>query len=299
MKKFSYQQFSIKNLIKAKNEQSLTVGIALPVSNEVGTINNTINVIRTLGGLIDDLVIIDSDSIDGSFELCKKLGVRITPDTDFAKNNQIELRRGKGFNLWAGLCQLDTDIVIWVDTDIKNMGQRFIVGILGPMLLDNEIKFVKGYYQRPKRDARVTEILVRPYLNLIFPEVSDFIQPLSGEYGGRREFLTTLKYYSGYSVDIALLIQARMSLNNNQIAQSFLGQRIHELQSVASLGKMGASILRTLLEVSKEYGRLEWQLSELPDSLQQFSFHDRHAFRPQIFAIKDYLLPPINIVKNN
>lgn len=296
MRDFSYKNFDVDNLIRIKRDQSLTVGIVLPMLNEARTITKTINILKKLGQLIDDVVVIDSGSVDGSVEICKKLGILTITDYDFAQNVQVELNKGKGFNLWAGLCHLNTDIVIWIDTDIKNISQRFIVGILGPMILDSNIRFVKGYYRRSKRDARVTEILVRPYLNLLFPELNDFIQPLSGEYGGRREFLASLKFYSGYSVDIVLLIQARMLLNTNQIAQSFLGQRFHELQSVASLGRMGASILRTLLEFSKEYGRIEYRFPELPDSLKQFKSVDGPKFVPELFKIKDYPLLPASLI---
>ncbi len=164
--------------------------------------------------LVDQLVVIDSDSTDRtrrdrprarrpvvrhSTRSCPRLGAYV----------------GKGEALWKSLHVLDGDIVAWVDTDIRNIQPRFVYGLLGPLLREPRIQYVKGFYQRPIREGgqllaegggRVTELMARPLINLFFPELSGMIQPLSGEYAGRRALLESVPFFTGYAVEIGLLI---------------------------------------------------------------------------------------------
>lgn len=299
MKYFTYKEFmNTDKLLSIKKERNITVGVALPTLNEEKTIAKTIKIINDCGDLIDDLIVVDSGSTDNGAKICSDCGVTFIADQQAALDLKTQLYRGKGFNLWASLHYLETDLVVWVDADIKNFSKRFLLGIIGPMLTDDNIKFVKGYYHRPKGDARVTEILVRPYMSLLFPELNPFIQPLSGEYGGRREFLESLSYYSGYSVEIAVLLQASLKLSEYEIAQTFLGKRYHDLQSVASLGRMGASILRTMLILSKQYDRLSFDAGAVSSYLNRFSSENGVEFQPQSLLIEDQPLAPIKNYRN-
>src|SRR3989338_3460169 len=212
MKYFSYKQYNLKDLIAHKAKTKLSVGLCLPIYNEATTIAKTIRIVKKCGNLIDEIIAIDSGSSDGSVEICKKLNIKTITDKQSAKDLNISLQSGKGWNLWASLYYLNTDIIFWIDTDIQNIGEQFITGIVGPMIMDKKINFVKGYYHRPKNDARVTEIMVRPFINLIFPELINFIQPLSGEYGGRKKFLEKIDFYSGYSIEMAVLLQSVFNL---------------------------------------------------------------------------------------
>jgi glucosyl-3-phosphoglycerate synthase len=166
------------------------------------------------------------------------------------------------------------------------------------MIEDNKIKFVKGYYHRPKGDARVTEIMVRPFISMIFPELNGFIQPLSGEYGGRRSFLEKINFYSGYSVEMAVLLQAFFGLKNYEIVQSYLGKRIHELQSVISLGKMSSNILYTLFEIANDKRRINLNRKKLPDTLINFISNNGVDFISQKQKIADKKLSPMIKIKN-
>lgn len=294
MKNFSYKQFNnLNKLIKIKKEKGLTIGIGLPVLNEEDTIADTIKVVNECGDLIDKVVVIDSGSTDSSINICKKLGIKVIPDTEAAKTLKRKLFKGKGFNLWSSTYLLKTDIVIWIDTDIRNISKKFILGIVGPMIVDTNISFVKGYYKRSKKDGRVTEIMARPLINLIWPELNQFIQPLSGEYGGRSDFLKKISFFSGYSVEIAIDIQSFIFLKQDQIAQSFLGTRFHGLQSVASLGKMSSSILRTVFELSKRYGRLKFHFNNGSEYLKKFSYGSNNNLLEESIYIKDEELKPI------
>ena len=187
---------NLAELVKRKKAQGVTVSLALPALNEektVGTVLSTIQ--KTLMGkhaLIDEIVLIDSDSKDRTREIARSLGVPVYIHQELLQ--QYGARAGKGEALWKSLYVTHGDIVLWIDSDIVNIHPRFVYGVLGPMLLDPGIQFVKGFYQRPLRTGRkvnstgggrVTELTARPLLNLFYPELSGVIQPLSGEYGGR------------------------------------------------------------------------------------------------------------------
>jgi len=271
MKYFSHKQFTnSEKLIRTKKQLGVTVGLALPIRNEEKTIRKIISHAKKCGGLLDEIIAIDSGSTDKSVEYCKKMKIPVYIDKEIARKLKVKLKRGKGWNLWSSTYLLKTDIIAWVDTDVTNFGPRFIKGIVGPMLMDKNIKFVKGYYKRPKNDARVTELLVRPFINQVFPELIPYVQPLSGEYAGKREFLTSIDYYSGYSIEMAILIQAAMQLKSSQIAQTYLGARTHELQTVASLrDNLSASILRSMFVFAEKHNRLKLN-TELRDYLYRF-----------------------------
>jgi len=297
MKYFSYKQYSLKDLIAHKAKTKLSIGLCLPIYNEATTIAKTIRTVKKCGNLIDKIIAIDSESSDGSVEICKKLNIKTITDKKSAKDLNISLQSGKGWNLWASLYYLNTDIIFWIDTDIQNIGEQFVIGIVGPMIMNKKINFVKGYYHRPKNDARVTEIMVRPFINLIFPELINFIQPLSGEYGGRKKFLEKIDFYSGYSVEMAVLLQSVFNLKGSEIAQVYLGKRIHALQSVISLGKMSSNILHTLLRISNDKKRIKIDTSKLPNTLTNFISENGVDFISKKQKIADKKLPPMIQIK--
>lgn len=299
MKSFYPEQYnSLSKMMKLKKRKSLTFGLAVPVLNEVKTLKKTIDVIKSCGDLIDQVIIMDSGSSDGSVELCKKHGFAVINDTDTAENLGIKLLRGKGWNLWSSLFYVDTDLVAWIDSDLKNINKKFLLGIIGPMLSDDKIQFVKGYWCRRNDGGRVTEIMVRPFINLVFPELRDFIQPLSGEYGGRTEFLRKLNFYSGYSVEIAILLQARMILGDDEIAQSFLGNRFHSHQSPLSLGKMSSNILHTMLHLARGLERISYEDDILSKSLVGYYSKNGKDICTESSHISDEVLPSVNKLRN-
>jgi glucosyl-3-phosphoglycerate synthase len=236
-------------------------------------------------------MVFDSGSNDGCERITREKGIKFIPDAQSAEAFGIPLSRGKGWNLWSSLYHLDTDIVLWVDADIQNINPRFVIGLIGPLLTDPELKVVKGYYKRPRGDARVTELMARPLISRLFPQLGEFIQPLSGEYGGRREALEQMVFYSGYSVEMALLIQCA-SLMPAEVAQVYLGERIHELQELAALGKMSASILGTVLTMAAER-KLFTNLPESSGVLRQYVSDDGEHFAALNLNIADVPLPPM------
>jgi glucosyl-3-phosphoglycerate synthase len=212
--------------------------------------------------LIDEIVLIDSDSSDRTRMIARSLGVAVHVHQTVLP--ELGSRTGKGEALWKSLYVTSGDIVLWIDTDIVNIHPRFVYGLLGPLLLRPEVFFVKGFYRRPLKvdgtlqaggGGRVTELTARPLLNLFFPELSGVIQPLSGEYGGRRSALEKLPFSSGYGVEIGLLIDMFEKFGLNSIAQVDLQERIHHNQQLESLSKMSFAIIQTVMRrIEGRYG---------------------------------------------
>jgi nucleotide-binding universal stress UspA family protein/glycosyltransferase involved in cell wall biosynthesis len=265
---FHADEFShVERLLSVKSEQRVTISLALPALNEEETVGNVINIIKTelmdRLPLLDEIVLIDSDSTDRTREIARNLEVPVFIHQQILP--QYGARCGKGEALWKSLFLTKGDIVIWIDTDIVNIHPRFVFGLIGPLLLNPQIQFVKGFYRRPLKvgdkiqaggGGRVTELTARPLLNLFYPELSGIVQPLSGEYGGRREILEKLPFFSGYGVEIGLLIDVFERYGLSAIAQIDLQERIHHNQPLESLSKMSFAIIQSVIrKLELRYGR--------------------------------------------
>jgi len=265
---FDAREFSdIDYLLARKKEAGVSISLALPALNEEETIGNVIQIAKSAlmdeKQLLDEIVLIDSDSTDHTCEIASKFGVPVFRNSEVLPNYGI--RSGKGEVLWKSLYVTRGDIIIWVDTDIKNFSAKFIYGILGPLLTKENIKFVKGFYKRPvmgrngvvypMSGGRVTELTSRPMLNLFYPQLSGIIQPLAGEYGGKRELLERLTFTSGYGVETSLLIDAYENGRLASIGQVNLDERVHRNQPLQNLSKMSFAIMQTMLsKLEKRYG---------------------------------------------
>ncbi len=260
-----FQDF--KQLMALKERQEVTISLALPALNEEKTVSNVIMTIKKAlmddVPLLDEIVLIDSDSSDRTREIAEELGVPVYIHQHLLP--ELGVHAGKGEALWKSLLVTKGDIIAWIDTDIVNIHPRFVYGILGPLLLNQNIQFVKGFYQRPLRvgssivaggGGRVTELTARPLLNLFYPELSGVIQPLSGEYAGRRKALEKATFFSGYGVETGLLIDIFESHGLRSIAQVDLLERIHHNQELEALSKMSFVIIQTVLrKIEARYER--------------------------------------------
>ncbi|MEO6628544.1 MAG: glucosyl-3-phosphoglycerate synthase, partial [Aquihabitans sp.] len=159
---------------------------------------------------------------------------------------------GKGEALWKSLHESVGDLVAWVDADIIDFDVQFVIGLLGPLLTEPDVDFVKGHYHRPEADGvgggRVTELLARPLLSQFFPELADVAQPLSGEYAGRRSLLDALPFVVGYGVDVALLIDAVRRVGIDHVAQVDLGTRHHRNRTLDELGPQALAVSQAILD---------------------------------------------------
>jgi glucosyl-3-phosphoglycerate synthase len=254
-------------LLNLKHERGLSISLAFPSLNEEETVGHVIQTIKQSlfldVPLLDEIVLIDSNSEDRTREIAQGLGVPVYIHQSVLP--KYGSRRGKGEALWKSLYCTQGDIVIWLDTDIVNIHPRFAYGLIGPLLSRPNVQFVKGFYRRPLKvgdkiqaggGGRVTELTARPLLNLFYPELSGVIQPLSGEYGGLRSALEQFSFFSGYGVEIGLLIDMLEKFGLNAIAQVDLQERIHHNQPLEALSKMSFAIIQAVIrKLESRYGQ--------------------------------------------
>ena len=249
---FHYRAFDLPRLVEAKRES--TISVCLPARDEEDTVGEIVELIQhelvERWPLVDEILVIDDRSTDGTAKVAADAGARVVSTEDVLPD--FDDLGGKGDALWRSVFAADGDIIVWCDADIRNFGARFVIGLVGPLLTRNDVAFVKGYYDRPLdgRDGeggRVTELVARPLVSLLFPHLSTIIQPLGGEYAGRREILEQLPFATGYGVDLALLIDISARFGLESIAQVDLGTRIHRNRSLDELSPQSMAIMQTVL----------------------------------------------------
>ncbi|MEV0002804.1 glucosyl-3-phosphoglycerate synthase [Micromonospora sp. NPDC050980] len=241
-------------LVRAKG--AARVSVVLPARNEEATVGAIVSTVREhlmdRVPLVDELIVVDSRSTDRTAQVARAAGAEVVGQD--AMTRGLPRLTGKGDALWAGLAAAGGDVVAFLDADLREFRPHFVTGLLGPLLTDPSVAFVKGFYHRPLVGAssvepdgggRVTELMARPLLNLFWPELAGFVQPLAGEYAGRREVLERVPFVTGYGVETAMLIDLLDSVGLDALAQVDLGERKHRHQDTAALGRMSAQIMLT------------------------------------------------------
>ncbi len=292
----------LKKVVELKERQGLTISLGLPALNEAETVGEIIRTVKERlleeFPLLDEIVLIDSGSTDDTVKIAQDLGIPVYVHQEIL--SQYGSYRGKGEALWKSLYILKGDIVVWIDTDIKNIHAGFVYGILGPLLKEPEIQYVKGFYRRPLKEegkiyaeggGRVTELTARPFLNLFFPELSGIIQPLAGEYGGRREALERVPFFTGYGVETGLLIDLFNEFGLRAIAQVDLEERIHRNQSLSALSQMAFAIIQVFMQRLEEKNMIRL-LEEVNQSMKLIK-HRRRAYALEVKEIRDHQRPPM------
>lgn len=296
----------IAGLMAIKEKQGVSIGLALPALNEAETVGKVITTIKSAlmdeYPLLDEIVLIDSNSDDDTVAIAESLGVRTYKHPEILPEEGSY--RGKGEALWKSLHVLTTDIIAWIDTDITNIHPRFIYGLIGPMLKRPNVQYVKGFYQRPIKvgdqlqaygGGRVTELVARPLLNLFYPELSGIIQPLSGEYAGRRAALDSTPFFTGYGVETGLLIDLHEKYGLEGIAQVDLEERVHHNQPLVNLSKMSFAILQVFISrLERRYGM---ELLDKANRSMKLIVHEPDRFGLDIAEISDIERPPMNTIK--
>ncbi|WP_104182057.1 glucosyl-3-phosphoglycerate synthase [Arthrobacter sp. B0490] len=241
----------------AAHKHGQRVSVVLPAKNEAATIGAIITTLRTELieelPLLDEIIVIDSNSTDDTSAVAAAAGAtiahqdQILPDTGCIP--------GKGEALWKSLAIASGDIIVFIDADLQGFDAQFAVGLLGPLLTDPQVHFVKSYYDRPLDNGvkvmpagggRVTELVARPLLNLFWPELAGVVQPLAGEYAGRRSLLECIPFVSGYGVEIGMLIDVLETVGLDGMAQVDLGERRHRNSTDGELAKMAMQIQLTV-----------------------------------------------------
>jgi glucosyl-3-phosphoglycerate synthase len=300
---FDSEEFGdIERLLASKKSQGLTISLGLPALNEEATVGEVISTIKEAlydkCPLLDEIVLIDSQSTDRTVAIAKELGIPVYVHQEVLKSTGA--RRGKGEALWKSLYVLKGDIICWIDTDIKNVTPRFIYGLVGPLLKEPRIQYVKGYYRRPIQvgdkvyetgGGRVTELTIRPLFNLFFPELSGMIQPLAGEYAGRRSCLEQLPFFTGYGVETGHLIDVLERFGLSALGQVNLRERHHRNQELGALSQMAFAITQVVMKRLEERERLH--LTEDVNRTMKLISLGEQGLRLDVRHIEDRERPPM------
>lgn len=300
---FHHSNFwDIRWLVEQKEQQGLKISVCLPTLNEEKTIGQEIVILKAELAdrypLIDELAVVDSGSIDHTCEIAASFGAQVyAAETTLPEYGH---HRGKGENLWKALYLLEGDIIVYVDSDIKNIHPRFVYGLVGPLIQNPDIHYVKAFYDRPiafsdgmrpTGGGRVTEILIRPLFSLFYPELAAVLQPLSGEYAGRRSLLERIPFPVGYGVETAMLIDIYRHLGMSAIAQTDLDRRIHRNQETTALGRMAFGVLRTFVSRLQRDDLASFR-DALPSLMRQFEVAEG-TYRQVEHEITEFERPPM------
>ncbi|WP_405877508.1 glucosyl-3-phosphoglycerate synthase [Streptomyces sp. NBC_00005] len=282
----------LHKILAAKQRTGQSVSVVLPALNEEETVGDIVAVIRhdlmQQVPLVDEIVVVDSGSTDRTSEVAAAAGARVVHRDDILP--RIATVPGKGEVLWRSLLVASGDIVCFIDADLKEFSSDFVSGIVGPLLTDPGIDLVKGMYDRPLGGAagqggRVTELMARPLLNMHWPQLAGFVQPLGGEYAARRSLLEQLPFPVGYGVELGMLVDALHLVGLDALAQVDVGVRKHRHQDGQALGRMAAAIYRTA-QLRLARGHL------IRPSLTQFE-RGADGFEPRTFSVDTEERPPM------
>lgn len=300
----------IGKLVDAKRKKGLSISLCFPTLNEEKTIAKEIIIMRSelmhRYPLLDEIVVIDSGSTDKTREIARSYGAEVFLADEILPN--LEAYKGKGENLWKALYVLKGDIIVYIDADIKNIHHRFVYGLLGPLLLRDDVKYSKAFYDRPislsssqvkpTGGGRVTELVIRPLFSLFTPNLSQIIQPLSGEYAGYREIFEQVSFPIGYGIETSMLLDIYERWGMDVIAQVDLDKRVHRNQNTLALGRMAFGIMQTFLQRIEKLGliKINMDLYErmLQHQLVDEEYRKRSTImqpmeRPPILGIDEYI----------
>jgi glucosyl-3-phosphoglycerate synthase len=241
-------------LLDGKRRADARISVVIPARDEERTIADVVGSLRAAVveriPLVDEVVVIDSDSADGTAAAAARAGATVHRARDVAP--EFGAYPGKGEALWKSLLVTDGDLLVFIDADLTLWGPHFVTGLLGPLLADPSVLLVKGFYARvaagtdgsaSTEGGRVTELVARPLLSLWWPELSGVVQPLAGEWAARRELMESLPIPVGYGVELSTLLDTSARSGLDAIAQVDLGSRAHKHQSVHDLALMAAELL--------------------------------------------------------
>jgi glucosyl-3-phosphoglycerate synthase len=259
---FRHSEFPLELLLERKREP---VTVVLPAREVADTIGRIVEQLQSLDGLIDQILVVDASSKDGTAEIASDLGAEVHQEADLMPEQGHVL--GKGDAMWRALSVARGALIAYLDSDTRRFPEHFARGILGPLICHDELHFVKGFFrrpfttpdgqERPRDGGRVTELMARPLLSAFYPELAAFSQPLAGEIAARRWLFERLPFATGYAIETSMLLHARDVLGGTEgMAQVDLDVRHNHHQPLAELGPMAYTVLRVILERLRREGRL-------------------------------------------
>lgn len=248
-----WQDWPVAELAERKRRTRTTVSVVIPARDEERTVGAVVSAIGRLAaetGLVDEIVVIDSDSTDATSQVAADAGATVHKAREVAP--ELGAFPGKGEALWKSLLVTKGDLLVFVDADLTCWGPHFVTGLLGPLLADERVQLVKGFYERLYEDGdgsvtadggRVTELVARPLLSLWWPELTGVVQPLAGEWAARRGLMESLPIPVGYGIELGVLLDTAREHGLPAIAQVDLGRRGHKHQASHDLALMAAELL--------------------------------------------------------
>lgn len=285
-------------LLQAKRRGGHRISVVLPARDEEATVGTLVaDLLRRWVQqvpLVDELLVVDSDSTDCTAAVACAAGAEVVAAADVLPGHGT--RPGKGEALWKGLAATTGDLVVFLDADLLGDVGHYVPGLLGPLLTDPRLDYVKGCYtrpltvggeDRPAGGGRVTELTARPLLNALWPELAGVVQPLGGEYAGRRSALEQVPFVSGYGVEVGLLVDLLHRCGLAGLAQVDLGVRRHSHQSEEALGRMAGQVVSAVLSRAGRGRGLH------PGGLLTQFAHDGTGFAPTSTPVAVDERPPL------
>jgi glucosyl-3-phosphoglycerate synthase len=253
-----WEDYRVPDLLAAKERTGTRASLVVPARNEAATVGDVVTRVREAlmetTDLLDEIVVIDSDSTDDTFAVAEDAGATVHRSAEVRPD--LGTFPGKGEAMWKSLFVTTGDVLVFMDADLTDWDTHFVPGLLGPLLTRPEVQLVKGFYERPFVDGdevsafeggRVTELVARPLLNVLHPQLSGLVQPLAGEWAVRRSAFTALHVPTGYAVETTALVDVLLSAGLDAIAQVDLGRRAHRHQALRDLGGMATQIIAAVL----------------------------------------------------
>jgi glucosyl-3-phosphoglycerate synthase len=263
---FHHSSYSVARIAAERAEQALGVSVCLPArecAETVGAIVAVLGELRTAGA-IDEIVVVDADSGDGTATVAERAGAVVWQEAELMAAYGPVL--GKGDAMWRALSVLEGEVVCFLDADTEGFSEHFLTGLLGPLVCEPGVSFVKAFYRRPLADGagpsqgegggRVNHLLARPALELFYPALAGVRQPLAGEVAARRELLERLPFATGYGVEIAMLIDVWREVGLDGVAQVDLEEHRNRHQPLSALAPMALTVLATIAGRLEAEGRL-------------------------------------------
>lgn len=253
---YHWDDWALDDLVAAKGPTR--VSLVVPARNEAATVGDVVGRVRDAlvdtVSLLDEIVVIDSDSTDQTYAVAADAGAVVHRSSEIRPD--LGSHPGKGEAMWKSQFVTSGELVVFMDADLLDWDTHFVPGLLGPLLTDPAVQLVKGFYERPFGDdpasafegGRVTELVARPLVSVLFPELAGVVQPLAGEWAVRRDLLASLAVPTGYAVELAALVDTVRSRGGQALAQVDLGRRAHRHQALRDLGGMSTQILAAALQ---------------------------------------------------
>jgi glucosyl-3-phosphoglycerate synthase len=228
---------------------SARVSVCLPARDEADTIGAIVAEALTLE-LVDEVVVLDDGSTDATAAVAREAGARVVGEASVLP--ETGTGSGKGNAMWKSLYACTGDIICWLDADLRNFRGEYVERLCAPLLAHPDAMFVKAYYTRsfegaPTGGGRVTELVARPLLSLLFPKLADIVQPLGGEYAARRSALEVLPFVEGWGVELGLLVDVVERFGRDAVAQADLEVREHRNRSLEDLGPQALAVMTIAL----------------------------------------------------